>query len=70
MGKKIDAFVLTLAAAGGFYFYFRNAFQNRVVAFVLALFCCFVLKKLVRRIGALLAKGRFLQNDLLERNML
>lgn len=61
MGKKIDAFVLTLAAAGGFYFYFCGAFHNRAVALALALLCCIVLRKLVRRVAAILAKGRFLQ---------
>ena len=61
MGKKIDAFVLTLAAAGGFYLYFRGAVQSRIAALALALVCCFVLAKLIRRIAAILSKGRFMQ---------
>ena len=61
MGKKIDAFVLTLAAAGGFYLYFRGALHSRIAALALALVCCFVLTKLIRRVMAILAKGRFMQ---------
>ena len=67
MGKKIDAFVLTLAVAGGFYLYFRGAFQSRIAAFALALLCCFVLSKLARRILAILAKGRFMQKRRVKR---
>ena len=61
MGKKIDAFVLTLAAACGFYLYFCGAFHNRAVALILALVSCFALSKLVRRILAVAARGRFMQ---------
>ncbi len=59
MGKKIDAFVLTLAAAAGLYFYFLGALKSRVAALLLALFCCALLAKLARRIIALIAQGRF-----------
>lgn len=68
MGKKIDAFVLTLAAACGFYIYFHGAFHNRAVALILALVCCFVLSKLVRRIAAMVAKGRFMQKRRVRRS--
>ena len=61
MGKKIDAFVLTLAAAGALYIYFRGAFQSKIAALLLALVCCFILTKLVRRVAAILAKGKFIQ---------
>ena len=61
MGKKIDAFVLTLAAAGGFYLYFRGALRSRLASLALALLCCFVLVKFVRRTAAILSKGRFMQ---------
>ena len=67
MGKKIDTFVLTLAAASGFYLYFRGAFRSRIAALALALLCCFVLVKLIRRIAAILRKGRFMQKHRVRR---
>lgn len=67
MGKKIDAFVLTLAAALGLYFYFLGALGNRPAAIALALTCCALLAKLARRLYALLAQGRFLRRRRLRR---
>ena len=67
MGKKIDAFVLTLAAACGFYIYFRGAFQSRIAALILALVRCFALVKLTRLLLAIFAKGRFMQKRRVKR---
>ena len=59
MGKKIDAFVLTVAATGGLYLYFLGAVKNRVVALLLALLCCAALGKLLKRLAAALSGCRF-----------
>ena len=67
MGKKIDAFVLTLAAACGFYLYFRSIFRNRVIALILALGCCYLLVKFVRRVISLFVRGRFMRKRRVKR---
>lgn len=53
MGKKIDGFMLTLGTALILYHFFYRAFGDRRAAIPLALFCCAVLVKLMRRIFAL-----------------
>lgn len=50
MGKKIDRFVLTSVFAAGLYFYFQSAFQNHVLALILALFCCATVIKTLHHI--------------------
>lgn len=52
MGKKIDRFVLTSCMAIALYFYFEAAFENRLLAFLLALFCCIMILKALRRAWA------------------
>lgn len=61
MGKKIDGFVLTLALAGALYFFFRGAFESRVLALALALLTCAVICKFLRRLWGLLSRGKWLQ---------
>ena len=61
MGKKIDRFVLTLAAAGAFYFYYRNAFHSRMLAIALALLSCAVAVKLLSRLLALAGRAPWMQ---------
>ncbi len=61
MGRKIDRFVLTLAAAGGLYLYFLGAVRNRYAAIALALVSCILLRKLLGCAMALLMNGRFMR---------
>ena len=49
MGKKIDGFVLTLALAGAYYFFFRGAFESRALSLALSLLCCGMTRRLLRR---------------------
>ena len=52
MGKKIDGFVLSLAAACALYFYFLGAFESRTAAILLALFCWWMGGKILKRAKA------------------
>lgn len=61
MGKKIDGFVLTAAVGVLLYLYFRSGTGSDAIAVILALMSCALLRKLVRRIGKLLAGKPFLQ---------
>lgn len=61
MGKKIDGFVLTLALAGALYFFYRGAFESRILALALALLTCAVVCKFLRRLWRLISRGKWLQ---------
>ena len=60
MGKKIDGFVLTLALAGAYYFFFRGAFESRALSLALSLLCCGMTRRLLRRLLARASRSRFL----------
>lgn len=68
MGKKIDRFVLTLAAGSAFYFWFEHAFRNHVAAIVLALICCAVTVKTAKYIFALISRSSHLQKKQIRRH--
>lgn len=50
MGKKIDAFVLTVLTAICFYLYFWQAMGNHALAIGAALLCCLVAVKTIKRV--------------------
>ena len=50
MGKKIDAFVLTVLTAICFYLYFWQATGNHALAISAALLCCLIAVKTIKRV--------------------
>ena len=52
MGKKVDGFVRSLLLTAGFYFYFRGAIENRIIAIGLAMLCGILVSKLFRKFFA------------------
>lgn len=68
MGKKIDGFMLTLGMAVIFYHFFYRAFHDRRAAIALALFCCAVLSKLIKRLFSLFARLPWMQRRRIRRH--
>lgn len=50
MGKKIDAYCLTVLMAICYYLYFFQATQGQIVSLLAALFCCVITRKTIKRI--------------------
>ncbi|MBQ8507894.1 MAG: hypothetical protein IJ466_10760 [Clostridia bacterium] len=67
MGKKIDGFVLSAAAAAALYFYFQKAFGNRVLSAILALLGLIVLRRALRMLGRLLGNFGWMKKRRLRR---
>lgn len=67
MGKKIDGFVVSAAAAALLYLYFQRAFENRILSGALALLGAMVLRKSLRLLVALFSRFSFLKRRRLRR---
>ena len=65
MGKKIDRFVLTSVLAAGLFLYFEAAFQNHVLAILLAVVCCAVILKTLAKLSRLICRTAWHQRKLL-----
>ena len=61
MGKKIDRFVLSAAAAAAFYLFYQRAYGSRILSLPLALLSTIVLRKTFSILGGIIMRTGWLQ---------
>ena len=61
MGKKIDRFVLSTAAAAAFYFFYQHAYGSRILSLPLSLLSTIVLRKTLSILGSIIRRMGWLQ---------
>ena len=67
MGKKIDAFVLSLLCAGALYLYFYRVFANHAAALLFSGISFVLISRLLKRSRCMLEKSRWLQKRRMRR---